>query len=1324
MGFNRKSDAGPYEGMPGQQRYQSDVIFGYFPLLIPALDFKYFGCNAIYHEPSFKIHEAYGVNTTINKGIVQPAETIAIDNDTLYVSGTTEVTALTHDESFVSNNTALYYGMLTFSGYNYGSNSFNTSIKKFQFPNYSGLFNPSTIYVPNVPVLLPMKVLREVADPDNEKMATAIHQLQIPVLYNQDVTINTDLVDTETAIGDVKYLTAPFYVNNETSIRGVIGINNSYVRGADAIAIDTSATWSDKAGSQAGHMKGISIKYSSADADPVMLVIHSQLGYANGLIVGIVPPGTNTNWLETTINKADLGSGSSFYSTIYITDFAQLIAGLEALPAALSELNTYAHFVNAFIRYLYYIYSATPTFTHAVQCSSSVALSSPVGYDTTRWIQDAGNGFQWYVENVLGNVWNFSTGVQNQFKYVSGPSLSLIIKNIGAYAGIGFKSLSYLADLKAVGNDYVYPLSYKAKCERTYNGADGYVVTAIDIDVTNTATQHPILALQNHGNASFHEITVSSEYDLNDGLLTNLTLFQIGFYQRESSLATSGTPGWIEYAIAFEPEDVSIEASDYKEAYALSLTDIQDTNEIHDDMLYPTKIMTTFRAGYALNEVDGSTILPSLLYSVNNLVSGISDDFTATINYKSETSISLLQHNTEPENSKVFYIDNLSADEEYLTILNPKVNSIISITSKYDLTCVKYNSTYYYFGILDVETLDHYSPKNIFNRQSLDDAPIFTSIPIITEIKLIRTSEENIEMLVTYTYEDVESVMYVTLAKVKNTGYGKLYKDTVYRECYILQQYLIDPQNNELKINDAPTDNYNESYGQLLFDRYNAGTKRTVSFMTYDKNLAYLSSARHNIKMNISTVTSYYDYNYLPQAAAIIRDTADFVSNAMVLPMLHPIEGLLPVNDDIGYLGPTYPPISFTTTYFIIKQILYFSTRLLNYYTDADHSIGGAARLLKTGSIILCTLPSIDKAIKSYAVLPEKVETLFSVDSSENLKMIGLNTFSANDRSYTAMQDNLYEASRLNLIPRNTHGLFNLNGDIYNTGNYFFVTDGRQTHIYMIQENSIPMFLKTIDGVIVCDPVNIGKEIIVVCKNGIFSLNSGNLYNFEFPITNAILKPVTGNGYLLYAYANDRTSAVNLTAMDGTELVCVNLEYLIVDALANNYGVFHINEDSHIIKLDYVIGTLDPAEMVVIKNNCYGSTINIYTTQENVSTDTYVPLAYTMLDSGTYHIDPYIISEPVQLRNEKAQAAIVDTAFIYAKGYGDIQFLLYDGKNTIVDKTITVGTSDEDEYTEIKIELGMIEYDNLYYKLVLSPTTDNYLKVQMVKLRLNYLQEI
>lgn len=1302
MGFNRKSDAGPYEGMTGQQRYMSDVLYGYYPLLIDALNYQMFGCNAIFTEPSFKIHEAYGVNTTIEKSIVQIAETITIEEDVL-------------DKNYSVNQGSLgaayLYSMLTVSSYYYGSETYNHKVNEFVIATDDILkLTTDTLYYPVLPVLQPYKFMHELTGPN---MAFAMHQLQIPILRSQSTIPNTDnsSIPYVKSVGSIKY-------NNSLYAKSVLGIDNAYVSGKSALVDTNIAKWSDTAGSQDGHMRGMHLEFAANVAYtelPVMIYLYSGNAKEYGFVIGVLP---NNQTMENYYGAAitDVTAKSRAYGLVMITEFKTLyadlttyIAGTINLGPADSEL-----FCAYFIRYLYYLYHNIGLDNNhiAVKCGNVSAINGtnePIEFD----FDDAALGFEYYCKNLDSNTVGTITYPTTAYGIGMAGTLppmfqSLYTDSQRVSAG-AFAFLARLYTDDATTYDYIFPISIEARAERQYNGTDyhthGYPILWDD---PCKSTNIVIASNESGRNASFYELTLSGVK-----VPTHSITLIVGFYQSASSLGDT-VPGFINKVLSFAVHDIYSDTPTAKFSYMID--DPYDVDKLNDPVLYGHKIMTAFECGVATGIHN---------YKINNIATGVADTGADEPANRTTTAINLLTPIIDTGTTKkIIYVDNYKQGDEVLEISSPIVSSLISLTEKYDLTYVKYNGTYAYFGILDIDTMNHYTPRNLFNSEAdITELNLLQQLPTITDIKLIKKSDNNLECVIKYhdNTVDEDRVIYLTMQKLKNIGAGVFYTDPYYREQFVLQLYRIDYQNNQLLTNEPSISDHGMSYEQQIFDIADAGSKKNIGFIEYDNNVAITNNHNSAMRLNLSSITSFHNYNFMNKANFIIRDVNDFVSNAYTFPVLHPVDALLPYNDDVGYL--TYNALATLSDSILCQQILYFATMLMNYFPDGDYCLGGEARDVKTGSIIVGVLPSIDKNIRSYSVLPEKATTVFRVDDSKNLQTVGINVFSANDKSYTEIGDNLFLSSSLAMVPSNTYGLFNIQGKIFATGNLFFVTDNRQTHVYSIDENSIPRFMKSIDGIIVCDPVNVGEELIIICNNGIHSLKRGTIYNFDINITVADIKPITGNGYLLYIYSADTLDDVSLRAMNGVALVAMNGFELYVVSQSDNYRTYHINDMLNVIRLEIAIDGLDPANMQVIRNNCYGSTINIHSIQEPSGTYSYIPWAYMVAESGTYHASSYIISEPVQLRNQKAEIAIVDTAYIYCQGYGTVQIQIYDGAVAIVDKTVTIGTNNVDEYDEYKVELGMIKYDNLYYKLTITPGATNVLKVQTVKFRLNYLQE-
>jgi hypothetical protein len=1299
MGFNRKSDAGPYEGVQSQQRYMSDVLYGYFPLLIPALDYNLFGCNAMFQDPSFKIHEAYGVNTTIEKSVVGVAETISIEQD-VDVSATVSVT---HNGGMPS--TEYYYSILTMQSYKYDNEVANTTVTEFSIPNsYMPYLFTGTLYYPNVPILMPYKFLREKTGP---KSVFALGQVQIPVLRavadGDPVTENADL-QYSCYVPNQKF-------NNQLYGKTVLGIDNAYVNGDSPSVTNSSLHWSDKAGSTAGHLKGIAVQHTNTNAglhpDPVMIVVYGSGLYSYGITMSVVPVGVDAELWMYDINNSN--SRSFITGMIYVPDFGALNTACGVTLSGVTSIsNNSATQTAAFIRYMYAKHSLASTVittfimpaSHAAPTASSTTSSNL--FITT----DATNGFAAWLLTTEGITLSSYASLNllgwSSFWY---PIATADNASPGVYT-IPIMALSYPTLVKT--------FTLKGKVERQYNGNE-YPISNVVIGFKlegQLESEYGLLYGMSYDRASsFHDLYISLTEEIVDATIT------VGYYQNESSLVSSVLPAWIKKLLAFANENINSNKYNPLIAYMLDKTTITTTGQINDPALYNTKMMQWFR----------SSVNTSPSYAINTLVNGVSDDFTDEPERITNTTIALLQQSNRTTEDKIIFVDSLKQEADLLVIAAPTISSIISLSDTYDLTYVKYNGVYAYLGILNTDTLDHYTPRNIFNNTTvLADMLLFTKLPVIDSIKIIKSSPDNLELLIAYIDEaDKEAVIYMTLSRVKSIGAGVLYNDTLYREEFVLQEYKINPANNQIMAYDPEIKDHGEVYDFLVLRQLGGGIKKSIRFIEYDDNVVLTNSHNSGLHLNVSSVSSFYSHNFMKSANIIVKDTSDFVSNAYAMPMIHPIDTLIPYNDDAGYVGATYADLTPGTNDLLLQQVLYYSTRMMNYYPDGNHSIGNIDRQPKTGTLIFGTLPSIDKTVKNYSILPEKAITAYGVDDYNNLSLIGTNSFGANDKAYTVLQNNMYLSSKFSLVPANRYGLFNIEGKIFNTGNLFFITDGRQTHVYAVEDNSIPKFMKTLDGIIVCDPVNVGGDIIVVCNNGIHTYKNGVIYNFDINVTVADMKPITGNGYLLYIYSDTDAVEVPLRAMDGTALVAMDDDTLTVTGFADNYRAYHVNDSLHVIRLSISETGYDPSEMHVIKNNCYGATTNIYpVTAIPAGGATYKPWAYTVKESGTYHTDPYIISEPVQLRNQKAEQALADAVFLYCIGYGTMQFRLYDGAQLIVDKTITIGTNNADKHDEYKIELGMIVYDNLYYRIDFVPGSDNSLKIQTVKIRVNYLQEI
>ena len=585
MGFNTKSQAGPYQGQQGQQRFQTDVMFGYFPVLIPALDYKLFGCNAVFDNPSFKIHEAYGVNTTIDKSIVQPAETLEFEQDVLsddydvYHLGSTLGTELTYATIDIS----LYRYMTSATG--------NYSVDRFVMPSVSELIFGTTLYYPNLPILYPWKYFYKVA---GTLLTFAGHQIQVPVLFDETAaTILTTDVGNDTLSAVRSSNTSR--VNQSMTAYAALSLRSKYLMGATAAEFSSTADWTSKNDSATDHIRGMHVSITDVDGDgvdPFALCIMGKHRPSAGLSVVRVVNDTDVELYSGTSESND-DSISWAHGFMYVQDPAQVMSDIAVkyfattAPMTSQTANTLPKIAAMYLYYICYRHEAEST-KHTTSygdiqitgASSHKSLS-----DFSSWQVDTSNTTSGF--STIGGLGTYASLILQMFTYISQA-----------------KDGTYFAD--------IYTPEFTVAC-RAEQGTNDLT------EIGEGTTKGFVYAIGSFIflDCGFSKIEMKFSEEITDLTLT------IGYWSSDWESPSSTDGDWRDIAISTATvSDFSGPASSYT-SYILTTPSPGATDGIVDDMLIANKFITTFRSSYKTSDTDD-------MYKLNSVASSIADDFATT----------------------------------------------------------------------------------------------------------------------------------------------------------------------------------------------------------------------------------------------------------------------------------------------------------------------------------------------------------------------------------------------------------------------------------------------------------------------------------------------------------------------------------------------------------------------------------------------------------------------------------------------------------------------------------------------------------------------
>lgn len=1314
MGFNKKSDAGPYEGMTGQQQKVSQVIHqqqdevsipihfeqdeNSIPLhieqdensipieqeqiqVIPALNYVDAGHNVDYEQNAFKINEAEGVNFNNKNSAI---EVELYNTLTLNSIIPTEI----QDDSLFQKDKP--YNHITLQMYQYESVTSNCYVDRLEGLNLQNAFSSIGGYLlPRVPTLFPWRFY---VDKSAKKKAFGGGQIQIPIIHTGAYAPNKTTIDS-TPMNLNRG--SNIFINKQTDASTVYGLNAVYSTGSDVATNKMPIVEFTNSEAKTNYnFKGLKLQIRHPSNTKARVLLFLSDARNNNFSMSVLDAGPSAPLHVFQYDVTDDNANINMFSKlaiILIDDIdvakAEIAAAISGITGSTAEKTGLTYLETMLTRDSNNPGTLKDTglaFAHT--WSQADIYNTQVGYEMYGFYPLYLNS-----DTVAGKV--------NCVIYTVLLSLNRFLANNTTFSAIKFQSYNYCYNNDGnIAVDVNTPAALSSCVSVSMSG-----LTFIFNDVYKISTGFRWL-----------------KFGFNTSTAWTMT---VGFYcdSWHSAMGLS-SPSWHDESISGNiANDISSTIMPLNCSY-ISESNI-DTNKIFDPILSLQKFCTAYECGCSSDSLNSE-------YEVATILNGTADDLEATVTDTATSGVSIITNKIIPTvNYVICTTGNISQPPGY-TFDTPQLYNIIKLSAKFSLTWIKMNKAYDYgyFGVLNTDTNRHYTAHNIYDDK--DYNLIFNAMPTINRIQIVTSTQVSIVLLLHVEYENIatgqtiEYNLYITLSQISLLPASIFIKDKAYKDQYVCEQYAIEKNSGQILYKNISCSAVGVSAADTFFA--DNSISKTFALIEYDDNICLPSSNIGNAQLNISSIMTWPSYSFLSKSIFNIYDTTNFASNTYKLIFVHPVDGVIWAVDDIG--EATYEDLTtYTTEAQQIVAALYYSYRLLNINASANNTIGGIGRIPMPGTLSIGSLPSIDRNLKTYAVLPEKVATILNIDNINNLNVLGSEIIPANDKSYTRIGNDVYQSSVIKLVTSTRKTLFDMQGDIYYSGNIFIVSSIGKSSLYMVNENSIPTFIMSISDEIILNPVKINEDLIMIGKKYIHSMQRGVIYEFAAAINNADIKPVNSNGYTLYVF-DGSVDETALTTNDGIALATNDMntgldESLTVDMYSEDATqIYNIGRKGEIVQIDFVSTSSSTAGMECIKNNCYNNEIIIY----NPNTTTAAKVAninYKISPSTTYHTYGYIKSQPMHLVTPENMKASCVGFILLTKGYGTITMKLMDGYNTISTDTVDCNSANTNQYNETYVETGVIPLNYYYYECYITPDTGKSLELHMIKLQITYTGE-
>jgi len=428
------------------------------------------------------------------------------------------------------------------------------------------------------------------------------------------------------------------------------------------------------------------------------------------------------------------------------------------------------------------------------------------------------------------------------------------------------------------------------------------------------------------------------------------------------------------------------------------------------------------------------------------------------------------------------------SDEEADNAVSIKM--IHTLSSKYNLSIVSnisINKEVYYFGILDTTSKQHYSPINITNGTLT-----FSSVPEINAVHILSANETEFSFILDIETESKELSLYFKLLTQ-----AKLFNNTDTSLRMLLYEYVICDNQLRIPTSFAMDDGLTAPLQIASTNPYMARCSPVI----YNTDIAIHSDVVFPRRLYQSDAIMIYSNGILEKSSIILHDMDYYVSQSISIPCL------LPMWHASGAIVPYVYFADYNDTGTdekMLKSALYFmNNNCKACYYDIS-------------TMMFASTPPIDSTIGVFSALPMNIKAAFGVDSIGILNEIGTSAHAIDSAIFTKYNDNLYKSSSgFKLVKSNTIPIMDATGKVFVVGNYIFAVNGMYTYAYAIDQFAKANYLTTISAVLLCKPIKIGEQLILVCNLGLYTLSDGMFYEFSSQAESAIVRPSETGGYLI-----------------------------------------------------------------------------------------------------------------------------------------------------------------------------------------------------------------
>lgn len=1266
-GFNRKSDAGPFEGIPGkeqkvsqtvhrqpdessaliykEQEAASALIYAEKYLRVNLMPFELFGHNNVYRTEQSSIQSAQNISTQNYVGaakVIDPLE-IIINSDTSVIDSL----SVAKNTSLTDYQYSMSYASLSFCSYN-ASGITNPeplgltlgSDLKFLFIDTDGEF----LY-PVVPITLGWKhgVYQAGAAEDVAPEQFGTSPILLPVLKKYSAG------DPTSALNPNVFETGTFAEDDATHYLTTVRATLSSSLSASAPMLVTPAITETQA-------KEVIALAGASDAG----------GYG----------ATWTGDMNDTMKKYEQIRGFKITPTF----------GGGTNPALLINIAFYDY---SSARILHYTIMTTST--------TELAICPKSQYDAGIF-EESGfpiAGIQLFYIKDYTDAASFDSDKGWDDSVIS-DLCDVIIAGDDIAIAMNSEQDVYIGNTLYTSDSDVYVAGYPDYASMEIEG-DGSLVFGYRIsglyNYSNLASHHIHEPLQSYlclyfftpgpfwlSSEGIVQITIEPPIGLED----DVTL-SIGFKVYPNQADNTGM-------------DWQGGGSDWKHQNVVTGTQI-DTNTMtrqtvyldsidnYSNNIYDPALVTGSLARYYTCSMSGS----GKEYEYKNISQGTNtgkdNPTTTTVNAIITAGVGLLLNKT-PGADVYDVISNGGIDYTTCTI-----NLLYTINSDYGLTEVNLDSSTYYLGLIELNDTGnayrHYSPINImkdFQKISFDSK--FT----LEKITLLSMSDTDIRIMVKSNH-GVQYMKYIKVSKYP----GSIFLPEAMRNSYILETHIVTSEGIDIEPIEYNQYEIKPELGLLT----GVSVVKMCNIYEYDDYIVKKNPNQLKVELNQSSIQTV-PASMVPENAVLgINDVTEFAASVISIPMLcHSYYYGLPGVDVIEFADG---PLTVDSTTNI--SAYYYA---LNAFMGNNYLLHNLPRnpLETAGALLVMNMPSIDLLIQNYAILPEKLVNVLGYNHQQNSNSLGENTISIAERDYVIADNQLYRSAIPKLSKRDTSPMLNSYGDIYNIANYIMVAGDNGTTIYNMDQYGV-YTLKTISGKLLCYPTKIGEDILFLCDNGIYTLNRDMIYEFDSSVDGILSKPISGKGYLCIAKTLDNFLDIRVS-VDGTYTQLRGSDEEEIRTVAFSIKAFLVTNNGSVTQLtipDTVFTDLQEAYIAV--DNLNDDTLQVIYESDYITTGGGNSISYKFdYDVDTVATNVILKTCPLNITGEDGiSKLIINKLRIGHKGGGTAVVNLYRTDTALwTSDSITLSTGANFKIVDIM----PFDCDGVSVEITFTPTTNDF----------------